>query len=1162
MNRIFAVAALSVLTVSAVTAPGAHGQATNSGDIRGTVTDATGAVVPDVTVTVTNLDTGVTKVLKTNGSGLYDTNSIVVGRYSINFERQGFEKFSRPSVTLQVGSSTVNAILQVGTTSDTVTINTDLPLLDTDSNTQQTTLDAQSMQQLPNVGQDWENFAILIPGSAGLRGNTNPGQLISANGNLPYSNVLSDGASTTLGSSANSDVNIFETVQEVQISTSTVSAQYGIGGIIFNQITKGGTSRFHGSVYDYFQSSEFNANGNYIFPHGSAHPIARYRYNNYGASVGGPILIPHTGLAHKAFFYFDYDRIVNNGTAQGTNDIPTPAVMAGDFSSYINSQTGQPILLYDPTTQTVGIDGNGNTYPIRKTFLSEYGKNAIPAALMDKVALNFQKLYPTPTNHIAGGVFQPGTVDGEGIVHKNFFAQVPVQSPAKRWTGRIDYDTNARNRVTFSMVQGDAPGFSPNEVTAYPVGYGSTDITRLNTQVTDVLTISPHLINEARFGFTYQGNFFADLSYGANYPSQLGLQYAKANEVPGVQFYQNYPYAWIQPSSGQFIYKENVFDPSDVVTFIKGKHVMHFGGEVGIYRNDNTPYNSIQPGTFGFQGNYTAQYTVNGTAGQRNYNSGADYADFLLGYVNNWSASIAQEYGQRLKDPQIFFQDDYKVRPNLTLNLGLRYQIRIGMNEVHGNVGTYDPTVTNPANGQLGAYWFGVTHANGRTGLQDNKYSTILPRVGFAYLPNPAMTIRGGFGVYAYNLSIDTYGSLNGTGLGLVNQASGNGSDQSNGTLPYTTFQGPGVTNQGPTGTAAGAGAALPFASPGTSPTRFNGQSVGYIAYQTPDPKIYQWNLGIEQAIGPNMAFELSYVASHAFDLNFQTDINQVPVADNVFNSQKYRPNQNYQQINGSTNDGISNYNSLQAQLNRRLVHGLSFAASYTWSHFLDNQDSSGFGSRSGPVARQYQTPAQNYGPSNFDIRNQFKARIVYDLPIGKGRAYFNQSRLVDEIFGGYQLSTTVQLSSGNPFSVFSPTSDGSEPGSSPNPFPDYTGKPLYPAHKTVTEWFDPAAFAIPLNPNGFGNVPRNALVGPGYQLVDLSAGKKFDIFESVKLQLRVDATNALNHPNFSIGNTILGMPTSTLPGTPFSQAGFGTTNQISSLDSARTLQGGLRLEF
>jgi hypothetical protein len=257
---VLAASVLSFVAVASLVPVAAVAQATNSGDIRGTVTDPSGALVPDVTVTVMNLDTGITKVLKTNRAGLYDTNSIVVGTYSVTFERQGFEKFSRPSISLQVGTSTINAVLKIGATTDSVVVNTDLPLLDTESGTQQTTLDAKSMQLLPNVGQDWQNFAILIPGAAGLAGNTNPGQLISANGNLPYSNVLSDGSSTTLGTSLNSDVNTFETVQEVQISTSSFSAQYGIGGIIFNQISKGGTSQFHGSVYDYFQSSEFNAN--------------------------------------------------------------------------------------------------------------------------------------------------------------------------------------------------------------------------------------------------------------------------------------------------------------------------------------------------------------------------------------------------------------------------------------------------------------------------------------------------------------------------------------------------------------------------------------------------------------------------------------------------------------------------------------------------------------------------------------------------------------------------------------------------------------------------------------------------------------------------------------------------------------------------------------
>ncbi len=1099
--------------------------------------------MPGTTVTVTNTATGVTKTVKTNHSGLYDTNSIVVGPYSLSFERQGFQHLDRTGISLQVGLTTVNATLQVGATTETVTVNTDLPLLDADTGAQKTTLEAATMQTLPNVGQDWENFAITLPGSAGLPGNANPGQEISANGNLPYSNVLSDGSSTTLGTSSNADVNIFETVAEVQISTSGFSAQYGIGGIIFNQISKGGTDHYHGSAYDYFQSDEFNANGNYNFTAGNnATPKGRFHFNNFGASLGGPIPIP--GLKKRAFFYFDYDQIINHGTSTGTNDIPTAAVMGGDFTNQS--------LLYDPTTQTIGHDKNGNPYPIRKTFLSEYGKNEIPAALFDKVSANFQKFYPTPANHIAGGFFQPGSVNGQGVLQRNFTAQVPVSNPERRYFGRMDVDINSKNRLTGSVTEGDTPAVAPNTVAESPIGYGSSDVSRLNLQITDVTTFTPQLTNEARFGFTYQGNFFNDLSYGHGYPQALGWQFAKADEIPGVQFYTNYPYAWIQPTGNQFIYKENVFDPSDVVTYVKGRHIMHFGGEVGIYRNDNTPYGQINPGTLGFAGNYTANYTLNNGVAQRDYSTGADYADFLLGYANNWSAQNGSEYGARLKNPQFFFQDDYKIRPNLTLNLGLRYQIRLGISEVHGDVGTYDPTITVAgAVPQVGAYWYGSTHTNGRTSLQDNKYSTVLPRVGFSYLPNPSMTIRGGFGIYAYNLSLDTYGG----GLGNVLTSSGSGGDASNGTLPYTKFDGPGTTYLSNT--------PLPYAAPGTSPTRFNGQGAQYTAYHTPDPKIYQWNVGIQQAVGTNMVFELAYVASHAFDLSFGTDINQVPTVDNQYNNTKYRPNPFYTSIGGSTNDGISNYNSLQAQFNRRLTKGLSFDVNYTWSHFLDSQDSSGWGAHSGVVVRQYESAAQNYADSNFDVRNQLKARAVYELPVGKGRMFFNHNTLVDEIFGGYQVSTTLQLASGNPFSVISPVQDGSEPGTGGhNPFPDYSGANIIPTNRSVREWINPAAFQLPAALS-FGNVGRNALRGPGTEVVNLSAGKKFDIYEKTKLQIRVDALNALNHPNFYLGSYLtLQQSKGQGPGQAFSQAAFGNANQIGTVGGARAVQAGVRLEF
>lgn len=1129
--RIVAIAVAGILGLGS-----AYAQSTNSGDIRGTVTDSTGALLPGVTVTITNNNTGVTKTLVTNDAGLYDTASIVVGNYKLVFEHAGFEKFERSNVTLEVGTSTVNAQLSIGSTNQSIVVNTDIPLLTTESGSQSTTLEAKSMAVLPNVGQDWQNFAILIPGSSGVpggsQGSTNPGQEISANGNLPYSNVLADGTTSTLSHSANADVSVFETVAELQIQTSSFSAQYGIGGIIFNQISKGGTSQFHGSAYEYLQNDALDA-APYGF-YGNSSTKSPLRYDNFGGSVGGPI------LKHKAFFFFNYDQIVNKNSSSGTNSVPTTQVMAGDF-------TGQN-LIYDSTTQVIAHDAGGNPYPIRKSFLSEYGSNAIPAALQDPVAQKFQMFYPTPTNHIPGGTFLPGT-NNNGIIENNFFAKVPGGNPFRKYFGRLDYDVTQHNRITASVTTRDNPAFFPSVVAACPVGCQNGDVESYNSQVSDVWTISPSIINEARFGYTYQGNFYADDALGKGYAAKLGWTAAKADDFPAIQFVTNYPYAWIDPSSNA-VYKEHVFDPSDVVTMIRGKHVLHFGGEMQFFRDDSTAWGNTNAGTYQFSGQYTQQWTLN-SAGIASPNSatGADYADFLLGRAQNWNASVSPEYGARLKSPQMFIQDDWKLKPNLTINLGLRYQIRHGWTEVHGNEATFDPTVNNPATNTLGAYWYGVTKANGRAALEDTTYSTVLPRVGFSYLPMPTMTIRGGFGLYAYNLSLDTYGG----GMGAAISSSGSIADQTNGILPITILSSAAINFQ--------TGQPLPYTAASTDPARFNGQGVGYTQYHTPDPKIYQWNLSAQKEIGPNMEIEMAYVASHGFNLNFPTDLNQIPQNHLSPNDSAFRPYPNYQGIGGSTNNAISNYNSLQVTVQRRLSAGLEFNFNYTWSHFLDDADSSGWGSRAGPQPYQIaNNPGANYSNSNFDVRNAFKGNIVYQLPFGKGKQFLNNNAIVDELVGGFQISSTIQLTGGQPFTLTTGANSYSQAGSV---FPNYSGISTRPSGgRSIQEWYNPAAFTLPAN-GTYGNVRRNSLYGPGVELVNISAGKIFDIYKSVKLQIRADATNAFNHFNPGTPQANLTTQSGQAAGTAYPENLFKGQEIVGSTQGgSRVLQLGARLQF
>ena len=1100
-------------------------QSMNAGDIRGSVTDTTGALIPGVKVTITNVDTGVAKEFVTNNDGLYDTSSVVTGNYKVSFSKDGFDQLVRGPITLQVGFTTVNAQLRVGSVSQSVVVNTDVPLLKTESGEQSTTLDYKSMSQLPQTGQDWQNFTILLPGASGTpkgsQGSNNPGQVVAVNGNLPYSNVLADGASTTLSHSQNANPAIFETVSELQVNTSAFSAQYGIGGVVFNQISKGGTSQFHGAGYEYFQNDALNA-ANYGF--GNKVTVPFLRYNNFGGSIGGPI------LRKKMFFYFNYDQTVDHGSASNSyNTIPTADVLGGNF-------TGQP-LIYDPTTQVIGHDAKGNPYPIRKSFQEEYGSNAIPTSMFDSVAAAFQQFYPTASNHIAGGMFVPGSLNSVGLLQNNFYSSLPQSTPYRKYFGRLDYDITPNNRITMSDTQSDTPVMYPNSVTACPIGCQSGDVDNNNAQVTDVWNISPTMINEARLGYTWQGNFFGDLALNKGYASKLGWQFAKADDFPAIQFGPPYPYAWIQPSANA-VYKEHVFDPSDVVTMIRGKHILHFGGEMLIYRDDSTAWGNTNAGTMNFSGQYTQQWTLDSQGvASPNPGTGLNYADFLLGQANNWNAKVSPEYGGRLKDVQMFVQDDYKVRPNLTLNVGLRYQIRHGWNEVHNNISIFDPTVTNPATNTPGAFWYAQTGANGRKSLQADVYDTVLPRVGFSWLPAPTTTIRGGFGIYAYNWSLDTYGN----GMGNAISSSGSVSDQTNGITSVVLL--------------GGSGASLPYVAASTDPTAFNGQGVNYNQFHTPVPKIYQWNVAVQRAIGTNMVGEIAYVGSHGSNLAFPVDINQIHEENLSSNDSGERPFSNYQGITGSTNNAVSNYNSLQASITRRFTSGISFSFNYVWAHMLDEQDSSSWGGRAGDQFYQNSyDPSANYGSSNFDVRNAFKGYAVYDLPFGIGKPFLNSNRWLDGAIGGWQLSGTLVLSTGNPFSV---TTNGVTYALAGQQYPNATGISTTPRHRTINEWYNPAAFSLPTN-GTFGNVRRNSLYGPGLNQTNLSLGKSFSVWENLKLHFRADASNVFNHPSFGVPQSGL---SGAAQGEAFSENLF--SQQINSTTvGGRTMQLGARVSF
>ena len=683
-----------------------------------------------------------------------------------------------------------------------------------------------------------------------------------------------------------------------------------------------------------------------------------------------------------------------------------------------------------------------------------------------------------------------------------------------------------------SDSQDDSPDIYPSSVTPAPIGWESGDVTDNQAQITDTWSISPHLTNEARIGYTFEDSDFGDLSLNQGYAAKLGWQFGVADDLPAIQFVNQYPYAWVEPATNA-IYIQHVFDPSDTVSLIKGRHILHFGGEFLIYRDDSTTWGNTNAGTMQYSGQYTQQWTVDPTTGVASPNSvtGLEYADFLLGLSQNWSASVSPEFGGRLKSPQIFVQDDFKLRPNLTVNLGLRYQINHGWNEVHANEASFDPTVINPATNTLGAYWYGATHANGRTSIQANVFNDFMPRVGLSWSPNPKTTVRGGFGLFSYSWSLDTYAG-EGSIMGGAFPSTGNDSDQTNGITPITQLDG--------TGLIYGTGTKLPYTvkSGNFNPANYNGEAVSYQAYHTPIPKIWQWNFALQREVMPNTVVELAYVASHGYALVFPTDLNAIPAnalsssdANNCGNGSTVncaRPYPNYLGISGSSDNAVSNYNSLQASMTKRMSNGVSLSFNYVWSHMLDNQDSSGWGSRAGPQNWQIANdPAANYSNSNFDIRDAFKGYAIYQLPFGKGRRFLNNNMLADEVIGGWQVSGTLYLSTGTPYSVFGTQNTYQQAGSAfPNRVAGVSTKPQNqsakceagsgPSTGCLNEWFNPAAFSQPA-PGTFGDVRRNILYGPGTNAVNLSMFKEFSVpWEGIRLRLSCAATNAFNHPSFA----------------------------------------------
>lgn len=1121
---------LAVLPAAISFAPLATAQNANTGEIKGSVTDATGAVVPGAAVSIRNVQTGVVTPTTTNGSGLYDVPFLAPGSYTITFSKEGFRNVVREGITLQIQTMEITATLQVGASAQEVVVNATAPVLETETSDQHIDLSTQTVINAPDVGTDWRaEMTQLIPG-VNTGGGTEQanGQQFGVNGTQQYNvNFLIDGSAGTAPRDYNGS-NYYmplDAISEVSINSSNAPAQYGNGLTSINVITRGGTNQFHGSAYEFVQNTALNARGFY----NQSGTKAIEHWNNYGGSVGGPI------KKNKLFFFFAYQRNPSSSPTGGVYTYPTAAMQAGDFYG-MTGATG-----------------------------SAFNPNGILQGTYDSVAQKLQSYFPKSgaPGWVAGcpgpTTVGPGTPQTCPTINNYIFSGTAPNKDTW-YTTREDYNINDNQKLSFSLnyfptVTSYVPGdpLYPNDATDYSVG----DTDNLTAQISYVYTINPTTLNEFRIGGSRELDSYVPPSLGKNDPTTLGLEpaygsNAPANIFPKITIDQGAGTGCIAEGAGcnengniDAVLGEGIYNVSDVVTLVRGRHTIKVGGEFDKLYQDYSYWGALSSGNFEFNGGVT----------------GIPYADFLSGDVYGWYVYNYDPTSAHAWQSAVFASDDIKVTPHLTLNLGIRWQIQSGWGVNNNLFGNYDPLLPNTADGgqYKGAILFGG-QSDGQYGghgtlsmIQNTNYKEFAPRIGVAWAPTDKWSIRASYGIFDAPRDAENYtdGAL---GLGFNPHNNGNGG-YVNGSYAFKLAVGP------PPGTVV-------FPTLSTLSPEIDNYSGWVEEYPWNMPIVYIQNLlfSVQRQLPGDLLVDTSYVYTRGTNLNFSTDVDEAPAS--ALGCTGYNcgnPNPIFNSIIAQNYTGWSNYNALQLRVQKRFSYGLNFLFNYAWSKSLDTGTGSGHGSTIDIYQNAY-SPAANYALSDFNATSTFAGQVLYELPFGQGKQ-FALHGVADQILGGWRISTVMEGRTGVPFTpvIQSSVGGGIDPGLGPAfgvanmyLYPNVVGNPNV-SNPSPGNWFNPAAFANPA-PGTFGDAGRNILIGPGFFNVDISLGKTFSLpWEGIKLDIRADATNAFNHVNYynpdaNVGYNSNGTLADPTAGTITNPAGYNAAMRI--------IQLGARLTF
>ncbi len=1125
--------------------------AQSSATVTGVVQDSTGAVIPGANLTLTNVQQNRPWTTQSNAVGAYTFQQIPPGNYRLEVEADGFKKFSRSGLIINVAQTAeINVPLEVGALTETVEITAETPLLDTASSTLGEVVNEITTENLPLNGRNVLQLVALTPGINTTRSyrtsSSGSGSIsavaFSANGGRNVSNqVMLDGTpQEVMGYNQPSFVPSPDAVQEFKVQTNALSAEYGrSGGAVVNMVHRSGTSEFHGVGYWFVRNDAFDANS--FFQNRNKTPKSGFRYNQYGATLGGPM----TPSRETTFFFVNYEGLIRRNAGGGTHTVPTAKMRSGDFSELLDPSLNKiSEIIYDPMT----IDGSG----VRQPFAG----NIIPGDRLDPVGVNFVNEYPTPSTPNTFNNFF--TTKGNKIDRYTLTAKFDHRfSERNNFFGRINWDKNDSKLPDHY----ETPG-SPN--------LGNSGARNKGITIDDTHMLGQWILH-GNAGIAYHANP-RDTPIVENINAQLGLP----SYIDDVNQFRIHPrvnptgYNQLGTNGSWIIGNKfyNIIFSGDASRLI-GNHTVKFGGTYRLNRVSN--FRPVDPnGQYAFNMNWTRQ-KFNGGSG------GDGIATMLLGLPTGGQLRTEPSLSEQVKYGALYFQDDWRVNNKLTVNMGLRWETDRALTEKWDRASWYNTGIPLPLEVPgFGTFFGGIEFAgrhnqfgNSERGIVDLPYMNFSPRLGFAYKLSDRIVLRSGFGMF-YNPTTGNGPNPTKAGALSFNSQTGIPSSIDGGRTPYATLQDPFpdgfiVPLNGSDGEMTNVGSGIS--------TNFRDR---YMPYSI------QWNVNVQYELPGNMLLDAAYAGNSGVHLQANaSQLNQLPDAllsegdrlqekvDNPFfgilpaasgmgkktttYGQLLRP---YPHLTGLNNllatHAHSSYHALQLKFRKRYSNGIQFLVAYTFSKTIDDLSSvAGFLGQENPGYTNHNNRRLDKGLSNLHVPHVLSVNYQWELPFGKGKPFLNSSRALDLVAGGWVLNGITTAQSGLPMSITSRTNTLRNFGGTQRP--DYVlGQDMQTSgsnQERIDGWINPAAFQdTPEYTYGTLGMYNSALRGPDYMSWDLSILKNFQLTERFRLQFRSEFFNAFNRPNFNNPG-----------GRTFGNNNFGV---ITGTEPARVIQFGLKLHY